>query len=126
MAPPAVPPFSILKERLLLATQLTLVQIADRLMKMPDLGDRWPSEMLAVMLKFCPPGEEATAFFRDAYLLPLPPDICSHLDCLEMGDLKDLAAWADCQWANSRGAIAPVAAMDLGGSTAGRDKEQTW
>ena len=38
------------------------------------------------------------------------------------GDLKDLAARADCQWANGRGAIAPVAALDLGSSTSGGDE----
>ncbi len=122
MAPPAVRPFSILKERLLLATQLTPVQMADRLMKMPDLGDRRLSQMLAAMLEFRPPGEEATAFFRAAYLSRLPADIRGHLDGLESGDLKDLAARADRQWANGRGAIAPVAAVDLGSSTSGGDE----
>ncbi len=52
MAPLAARPFSILKERLLLATQLTPVQMADRLMKMPDVGDRRPLQMLAAMLDF--------------------------------------------------------------------------
>ena len=51
MAPPAERPFSTLKEWLLLATQLTPVQMADRLMKMPELGDRRPSQMLAAMLE---------------------------------------------------------------------------
>ena len=112
MAPPADRPFSVLKERLLLATQLTPVQMADRLMKMPELGDRRPSQMLAAMLEFCPPGEEGTAFFRAAYLSRLPADIRGHLDGLETGDLKELAPRADRQWANGRVAIAPVAAVD--------------
>ncbi len=41
----------------------------------------------------------------------LPADIRGHLDGLETGDLKDLAARADRQWANGRGAIAPVEAV---------------
>ncbi len=122
MAPPAERPFSLLKERLLLATQLTPVQMADRLMKMPELGDRRPSQMLAAMLEFCPPGEEGTAFFRAAYLSRLPADIRGHLDGLETGDLKELAARADRQWANGRGAIAPVAAVDSLGEAASGDE----
>ena len=36
--------------------------------------------------------------------------------------MKDLAARADLQWANGWGAIAPVAAVDLGSSTSGVDE----
>ncbi len=118
MVPLAERPFSLLKERLLLATQLTPVQIADRLMKMPELGDRRPSQMLAAMLEFCLPGEEDKALFRVEYLSRLPADIRGHLDGLETGNLKELAARADRHWANGRGAIAPVAAVDLLGKVA--------
>ena len=81
--------------------------------------------MLAAMLEFCLSGfsgEEGTAFFRAAYLSRLPADIRGHLDGLQTGDLKDLAARADRQWANGRGAIAPVAALDLGSVMASRDE----
>ncbi len=123
MAPLVDRPFTVLKERLLLATQLTPVQMADRLMKMPDLGDRRPSQMLAAMLEYCPPGEETTAFFRAAYLSRLPAEIRGHLDGLEAGDLKDLAARADRQWANGKGAIAPVAAVDQGLAASGGESD---
>ena len=112
MTPPAVSPYSELKSRLLLATQLTPVQMADRLMKMPELGDRRPSQLLAQMMEYCPPGEEGTAFFRAAYLTRLPADIRGHLDGLETGSLKDLAARADRQWANVRGTADMMAHVD--------------
>ena len=88
-----------------------------------DLGDRRPSQMLAAMLEFYPPGEEATAFFRAAYLSRLPADIRGHLDGLETGVLKDLAARADSQWANGRGAISPVAAVEAVTAAAGLDDD---
>ena len=112
MAPPENRPYAELKERLLLATQLTPVQMADKLMRMPDLGDRRPSQLLAQLMEFCPPGEEGTAFFRAAYLTRLPADIRGHLDGLETGSLKDLAARADRQWANMRSSAAMMAHVD--------------
>ena len=69
---PAERPYSILKERLLLASQLTAVQMAEKVMKMPDLGDRQPSQLLAAMLEFCPPGQQTSPFFRAAFLTRLP------------------------------------------------------
>jgi hypothetical protein len=67
-APPAVQPYTILKERLLMAHQLSPTQKAIKLMNAPDLGDRRPSQLLADLLQDCPPGEQGTAFFRGAFL----------------------------------------------------------
>ena len=79
MAPPAVNPYSTLKDRILLAMQLTPVQMAMKLMAAPDMGNRRPSHMLVSLMEFCPPGEENTAFFGAAFILRLPPDIRAHL-----------------------------------------------
>ena len=73
--PPSSRPFSILKERLLVANQLSPVQRAAKVMAMPELGDRRPSAMLAAMLEFCPPGEDSSAFFRACFLNRLPMEI---------------------------------------------------
>ena len=100
MAPPQFQPYQVLKDRLLLATQLTPIQMAEKLMKAADLGDRRPSQLLASLLEFCPPGEENTAFFRASFLMRLPSDIRGHLDGREDGDLKELAAKADRHWCN--------------------------
>ncbi len=94
MAPPAVNPYSTLKDLILLAMQLTPVQMAMKLMAAPDMGDRGPSHLLAALMEFCPPGEENTAFYRAAFILRLPPDIRAHLNSLESSDLKELAAKA--------------------------------
>ncbi len=59
--------------------------MANRLMKMLDLGDRWLSQMLSAMLEFCPLGEESIAFFRASYLSRLPADIRGYLDSMETG-----------------------------------------
>ena len=75
-------------------------------MKMPDLGDRWLSQLLAAMLEFCPPGLQASPFFRAAFLTRLPSTIRSYLDEMEEGNLKTLAAKANRQWLNCGGAAA--------------------
>ena len=100
MTPPQFQPYQALKARLLLATQLTPIQMAEKLMKAADLGDRRPSQLLASLLEFCPTGEENTSLFRAAYLMRLPATIRGHLDGMEDRDLKDLAATADRHWNN--------------------------
>jgi hypothetical protein len=63
-APPAHEPYTLLKERLMLAHALTPTHRAEKLFALPPVGDRWPSDLLAEMFEFCPPGEETTALFR--------------------------------------------------------------
>ena len=125
---PADRPYSVLKERLLLASQLTAVQMAEKVMKMPELGDRRPSQLLAAMLEFCPPAQQQSPFFRAAFLTRLPAAIRSHLDEMEEGDLKVLAAKADRQWLNCGGAatVAAVAKLDLGGQVEEEPEDPGW
>jgi len=126
LTPPEERPYSVLKERLLLASQLTAVQMAEKVMKMPDLGDRRPSQLLAAMLEFCPPGQQQSPFFRAAFLTRLPAAIRSHLDEMEEGDLKVLAAKADRQWLNCGGAatVAAVAQLESGGGGIGQMEDE--
>ncbi len=112
LAPPLYQPYQVLKARLLLATQLTPIQMAEKLMKTANLGDRWPSQLLASLLEFCPPGEENTALFRASFLMRLPAAIRAHLDGLEHRDLKDLAAKADRHWCNGNPASVVAAVAD--------------
>jgi len=111
LTPPADRPYTILKERLLLAHQLTPVQKAIRVMAMPTLGDRRPSQLLADMLEFCPAGQEDSPFFRGAYIQRLPAELQVLLDGAEDGDLKQLAAKADKIWVTRRPANYHVAAV---------------
>ena len=64
--PPVVNPYTTLKGRLVLAHQLTPVQKATKCLQVVASGNQRPSEVLASLLEYCPPGEEGTAFFRDA------------------------------------------------------------
>jgi hypothetical protein len=97
-SPPADRPYSILKDRLLLAHALTPVQKAEKLFAMPQLGDRRPSDLLAAMYEFCPPGEENSALFQALFLTRLPPEIRVHVEGAEKMALKELAAKADQLW----------------------------
>jgi hypothetical protein len=97
-APPAVRPYSQLKERMLLAHALTPVQHAEKLFVMPQLGARRPSDLLAAMYEFCPPGEENTALFQALFLTRLPPEIRVHVEVARDQPLKELAMKADHLW----------------------------
>ena len=108
--PPAVQPFQRLKERLLLSHQLTIVQMAEKILDMPELGDRRPSQLLAAMMEFCPEGEVNSAFFRASFLRRLPKEIRVLLTDEVRGDLKDLAVRADELFQHHRSS--PIAALD--------------
>jgi hypothetical protein len=110
-APPADNPYQVLKDRLLMAHQLSPVQKAIKLMKLPDIGDRRPSQLLADLLQACPPAEQGTAFFRGSFLMRLPTEIQVHLANVETTDLKELAQKADHLWLTHRrpGMVSAVA-----------------
>jgi hypothetical protein len=71
-------------------------------MEMPSLGDRRLSQMLADLLQACPQNEQASAFFRGAFIMRLPADIQIHLTNTETEDLKQLALLADRLWLSHR------------------------
>ena len=85
---PADQPYSVLKERLMLAHQLTPVQQATKVLAMPPLGDRRPSQLLADLLEYCPTGVENMAFFRAAFVQRLPADLQILLDGTDDRELK--------------------------------------
>ena len=122
-APPADRPYTALKERLLLSHQLSPVQKAAKILNMPPLGDRRPSQLLADLLEFCPAGEENTAFFRAIFVQRLPSDMQALLDGLEEGDLKELAQKADKLWAIRKPGDTAVAALRDNDSTFEVDPE---
>jgi hypothetical protein len=64
-----------LRTSLLASHSLSNYQKMERMMRLPPLGDRKPSVMLAEMLKFCPAGESATAVFGYLFLQHLPREI---------------------------------------------------
>ena len=107
--PPLYRPYQQLKERLLLSHQLTTVQMAEKILEMPELGDRRPSQLLAAMMEFCPEGETNTAFFRASFLRRLPKEIRVLLADEVRGNLKDLAVRADELFQHHR--TSPVAAV---------------
>ena len=108
---PAEDPYTTLKGRLVLAHQLTPVQKATKCLQVVASGNQRPSEVLASLLEYCPPGEEGTAFFRAAFTMRLPPTIQAHLMGTELTDLKELVQLADRLWqCNPSQPVAVVAA----------------
>ena len=81
-SPLTVNPYTTLKGRLVLAHQLTPVQKATKCLQVVAGSNQWPSEVLASLLKFCPPGEEGTAFFWAAFTMRLPVAIQAHLSTI--------------------------------------------
>ena len=108
--PPAVDPYTTLRGRLVLAHQLTPVQKAIRCLQVEASSSQRPSDVLASLLEFCPPGEQGTALFRGAFTMRLPVAIQAHLAGTELTDIKELAQMADRLW-QSHGPQ-PVAAVE--------------
>jgi hypothetical protein len=104
-----------------MAHQLSPVQKAMKLMEMPDLGDRQPSQLLADLLQMCPPGEQSSAFFHGSFIKRLPSELQVHLAHKETADLKKLAQRADQLWLTHRRKSA-VATVDVGGGMHAEDK----
>ena len=66
-------PYQQLKERLPLSHQLTTVQMLERILEMPDLGNRRLSQLLAAMMELCLEGETNSVFFPASFLHRLCP-----------------------------------------------------
>ena len=96
--PPLVDPHTTLKGRLVLAHQLTPVQKAIKCLQVAASSSQRPSDVLALLLEFCPPGEERPALFRGAFMMWLPVAIQAHLAGTELTDIKELAQMADRLW----------------------------
>ena len=110
--PPAAYPYTALKHRLLSAHELTDYQKIARLLKMPPLGGRKPSELLAAMLDLCPRGHETSIFFTHLFLERLPAELRIMLGEDDHQDPRPLAAKADQLWALHGGKFATIAAVD--------------
>jgi hypothetical protein len=74
---------------------LSNYQKMERMMKLPPLGDRNPSVMLAEMLEFCPAGESTTAVFTYLFLQRLPREIRVLLSEDDPADVRAIADKAD-------------------------------
>ena len=89
---------SALKGCLVLAHQLTQVQKATRCLQVVAGSNQRTSEVLALLLEFCLPDEEGTAFFRAAFTMRLPMAIQANPAGTELTDLKELAQTANPLW----------------------------
>ena len=110
---PAAEPYTTLKGRLVLAHQLRPVQKATKCLQVVASGNQRPSEVLASLLEYCPPGEEGTAFFRAAFTMRLPPTIQARLTGTELTDLKKLVQLADCLWQCNPSQLVAAVAVEL-------------
>jgi hypothetical protein len=109
--PPAVQPYTVLKNRLLQAHQLTDYQRIELLLKLEPLGGRKPSELLSTMLELCPRGHETSIFFTHLFLQRLPAELRILLGEDDHQDCRALADKADKLWAlhgNKTGLLAVI------------------
>ena len=118
-SPPALQPYTMLKEHLLVSYKLTAVQMAEKVLDLPSLGDRRPSQLLAAMLEYYPEGEADTEFFHASFFRQLPKEIRVLMTNEVNGDLKELAIRADELFQHHR--LAVVAAMQ-GADSCGKDE----
>ena len=96
--PPTENAYTTLRGCLVLAHELSAVEEAVKVLQLPANPECRPSEMLANILEYCPPGEENTAFCRAAFITRLASNVQVHLVGQEMRDLKELAQLADRFW----------------------------
>ena len=87
--------YAALKSALLASHSLSNYQKMERMMKLPPLGDRKPSVMLAEMLEFCPAGESSTAVFAFLFLQRLPREIRVLLSEDDPANMRAIAEKAD-------------------------------
>jgi hypothetical protein len=66
-----------------------------KLLELPDLGNRRPSQLLADLLQDYPAGEHETAFFRASFLKRLPTEVQVHFSKTDALPMKELAQQAD-------------------------------
>jgi hypothetical protein len=93
--PPISGAYECLKDRLLASVKVSDYQKADRLMSMPALGDRRPSDMMAAMLDMCPRGWSQENLFAHLFLSRLPQHLRVLLRTRDTADLRALAEAAD-------------------------------
>jgi hypothetical protein len=74
------------------------MQRAKKLFPMPALGSIRPSDLMAAMFEYCPPGEETSELFKALFLTRLPPEISVLLEPKEYRDLKQLATHPYQKW----------------------------
>ncbi len=74
---------------------LSNYQKMERMMRLPPLGDRKPSVLLAEMLEFCPAGESSTTVFAFLFLQRLPRKIWVLLSEDDPANMRAIADKAD-------------------------------
>ncbi len=84
-----------LRASLLASHSLSNYQKMERMMRLPPLGDRKPSVMLAKMLEYCPAGESTTAVFAFLFLQQLPREIRVLLSEDDPPNMRAIAEKAD-------------------------------
>ncbi len=84
-----------LRTSLLSSFGLSNYQKMEKMMRLPSLGDRKPSVMLADMLEYCPTGESTTTIFAYLFLQGHPREIQVLLSEDDPADMRAIADKAD-------------------------------
>ena len=95
--------YGLLKERLLQLYEKGERARCRKLVDLPPLGGRRPSEMLAEMSTMCPRGEQNSNLFRYMFYFRLPPRIQELLGEDDQSSVVELAARADTLTLNEAG-----------------------
>jgi hypothetical protein len=113
--PPQERPYEAVKARLMQSHELTEFQRVEKIMSMPPLGARRPSQLMAAMLELCPAGQNTSPFFTCCFLQRLPRELRILLSEADLTDLRRLTERADALHSHMRqeAAVAAVAALDI-------------
>jgi hypothetical protein len=113
MRPLPADAYNRLRDRLVSTHSLDAYQRLEQLIALPALGDQRPTALLAQLLQLCPPGEDKTLFFRNAFLQRLPAIVRMQLAEDRHSPIQALAARADALIVHHQvSSIAPVQLQD--------------
>ena len=87
--------YGLLKERLLQLYEKGQRACCRKLLDLPPIGGRCPSELLAEMSTLCPKGEQNSNIFRYMFYFRLPPRIQELLGEDDQSSVVELATRAD-------------------------------
>ena len=104
--------YELLKERLLQLYEKGERSRCRKLLDMPPIGGRRPSELLAEMSTLCPKGEQHSNLFRYMFFFRLPPRIQELLGEDDQSSAVELAARADTLAMNEASKAETVCAVE--------------
>lgn len=122
--PPDTDLYASIKARLITTFGLSRRERAARLLRMPGLGDRKPSQLMDDMLALA--GDHQPCFlFEQLFLEQLPDDVRLQLANADFGDARKVALLADGFWSAREQQVVPINKVVAAPPKSGRTSQRS-